>query len=203
MDERSWLRLMDDLGISSNLSTFEDLTRAYGESHRYYHTARHIEACLVHFEQHRHFAENPAEVECAIWFHDAIYNPLSKNNELKSATWAERFLRDNLCSEKLQETVRNLILATVHDANATDLDTQLLVDIDLTILGTDEETYDLFERNVRREYRWVPGPLYRRERRKILESFLARKTIYFTSSFRERFETQARSNLARAFQRLG
>lgn len=202
MDERSWLRLMDDLAIGSNLSTFEELTTAYGESHRHYHTATHIQACLDLFEQYRHIADNPAEVECAIWFHDAIYNPLSKGNELKSANWAERFLKDNFCSEKSQETVRNLILATAHDATAIDTNTQLLVDIDLSILGTDEESYGLFEDDVRREYRWVPGPLYRRGRRRILESFLARKTIYFTSSIREKYETQARSNLKRAIRRL-
>jgi len=203
MDEHSWLRLMDDLAIGSNLSTFEALTTAYGENHRHYHTATHIQACLDLFEQHRHIADNPAEVECAIWFHDAIYSPLSKDNELKSANWAVRFLNDNVCSEKSQQRVRNLILATVHDASAIDTDTQLLVDIDLSILGTDEESYDLFENNVRREYRWVPGHLYRRGRRRILESFLTRKTIYFTPSMREEYETQARSNLERTIRRLG
>ncbi len=202
MDERSWLQLMDNLSIDSNLSTFAQLTAAYSEGHRYYHTAAHIEACLEIFEQSKSVATKPAEIECAIWFHDAIYNPMSKDNELKSANWAAQFLRDNRCSEQAQEAVRNLILATVHDAAATDPDTQLLIDVDLSILGADEATYDLFEANVRREYRWVPGPLFRRERRKILASFLARETIYGTVSIREEFEAQARENLSRAIQQL-
>ncbi len=202
MDKRHWAQLMDSLSIGSNSSTFEELTAAYSENHRYYHTATHIEACLRLFKQYRDIANRPAEVECAIWFHDAIYNPLSKDNELKSANWAVRFLNDNACTEDSQERVRNLILATVHDATATDTDNQLLVDVDLSILGADTASYDQFEENVRREYRWVPGPLYRRERRKILESFLARKAIYFTTSIRDEYETQARSNLERAILRL-
>jgi len=202
VNKNSWLKLMDGLSIGTNLSTFEELTSAYAESHRHYHTSTHIDACLELFERHRQTAGKPAELECAIWFHDAIYKPLGRDNELKSADWAARFLRDNACSGQSQDNVRKLILATAHDSPATDSDTQLLVDIDLSILGVDEAAYDLFEENVRREYRLVPAPLYRRGRRNILESFLARKPLYLTPSIRDEYETQARVNLERAIRRL-
>ncbi len=202
MNEDAWLRLMDGLSIGTNLPTFQKLTNAYAESHRHYHTSTHIDACLSLFEQHRRIAVRPADVECAIWFHDAVYKPLSTDNELKSADWAERFLRDNDCSQESQDNVRNLILATVHDSAAADPDTKLLVDVDLSILGADEAVYDRFEENVRREYKLVPMLVYRPGRRKILESFLARETIYFTPPIRDEYEIRARMNLERALRRL-
>ena len=61
---------MDDLSIDRNLSTFEELMAAYAESHRHYHTATHIDACLSILKQHRGIAIEPAEVELAIWFHE-------------------------------------------------------------------------------------------------------------------------------------
>jgi len=198
MDEQSWLNMMDELSFDPNLHTFSQLQSAYAEKHRHYHTSAHIEACLALFNEHRNAATKPAEIECAIWFHDAIYSPMSKENELKSADWAAQFLRENGCSDETPDNVRSHILATVHNSSVSDPDTQLLVDIDLSILGSDKEMYRSFENNVRREYKWVPPPLYRRERRKILTSFLARKAIYFTLPLREKYENQARINLKEA-----
>lgn len=186
---------MQHLSIDANLDTFEKLQAAYSETHRHYHTTVHIESCLELFTEYRTAAVNPAEVECAIWFHDSIYNPMSSENELKSSDWAVRFLTKNACTKEQCSRVRKLIMATIHDAPAIDPDTQLLVDIDLAILGTDEQTYREFEDNVRREYKWVPGPLFRRARKKILQSFLDRESIYSTDPFRDKYESSARRNI--------
>lgn len=202
MDEQSWLRLMRDLSIDDNLATFRKLKAAYAEKHRHYHTSAHIEACLALFSEHRSSASKPADVECAIWFHDAIYNPMSGDNEKKSADWAVRFLQENDFTDEQCERVRSLIMATIHEAPANDPDTQFLVDIDLSILGADKSTYQKFENDVRREYKWVPGPLFRRERRKILQSFLDRETIYSTSAIRAKYETQARANMVAALKSI-
>ena len=94
-------------------------------------------------------------------------------------------------------------MATVHDASAPGADAGLVVDIDLAILGADEREYQRFETNVRLEYRWVPAPLYRKTRRKILRSFLERDAIYSTKHFRDKYESDARSNLTRAISALG
>ena len=42
----------------------------------------------------------------------------------------------------------------------------------------------------------MPGFVYRMKRRSVLKAFLARPSIYCTDHFRERYEAQARSNLA-------
>ena len=83
-----------------------------------------------------------------------------------------------------------------------DPDARLLVDIDLAILGAAPERFDEYEVQVRQEYAWVPGPLFRRKRREILQGFLDRPCIYTTEPFRTRFELQARSNLQRSVARL-
>ncbi len=202
MEEHAWLNLMNSLSIGPNLPTHERLCSAYAEKHRHYHTSAHIQFCLARLSEHRSAAQRAENLECAIWFHDAVYNPMRSDNELKSAEWASQFLRENGSSRERSEHVRYLIMATVHDAPALERDTQLLVDIDLAILGTDEASYWQFEDDVRKEYKWVPGPLFRRKRRAILQSFLDRRTIYCTEAIREKYEAQARHNIGNALRRL-
>jgi predicted metal-dependent HD superfamily phosphohydrolase len=49
----------------------------------------------------------------------------------------------------------------------------------------------------------VPGFLFRRKRREILQQFLARPHLYSTTFFRERLEAAARANLTRSLEELG
>ena len=197
-----WTALMRALGLADSASTYEQLAKGYCEPQRHYHTTRHIEDCLAKLDLLRVQATRPDEIELALWFHDAVYLPYKSGNEEKSAEWADRFLREAQATENLIVRIRELILATRHDAIATDRDTAILIDVDLSILGADREHYDAFEKDVRKEYRWVPRPLYRRERRKILVSLLERERIFLTDDFFERYEAQARSNLDRAIGNL-
>lgn len=202
LDASRWRALMERLHVGPSLDVFERLRAAYAESHRHYHTGGHISHCLGELEQVRNLAREPDEVELALWFHDAVYVTRSSDNERKSAEWATEFLGANAVDEHRIERVRRLIMATTHAASAEDPDAGLLVDIDLSILGADRETYGRFERDVRKEYWWVPGPLFRRTRAKILESFLARESVYATAHFRDRLENAARANLAKAIADL-
>jgi predicted metal-dependent HD superfamily phosphohydrolase len=96
--------------------------------------------------------------------------------------------------------VRRLVLATAHTADRLTGDAALVVDIDLSILGQSQPLYDRFERNVRREYWWVPRRRFVAARRGILQSFLERSSIYCWPQFRERYEAAARANLARVIR---
>jgi predicted metal-dependent HD superfamily phosphohydrolase len=93
-------------------------------------------------------------------------------------------------------------MATKHIAVPLGIDAEVLVDVDLGILGADPERFDEYERQVRKEYAWVPAPLYRRERRRVLQEFSSRPTIYFTEQFRLSHEVRARENIARSLARL-
>ena len=66
------------------------------------------------------------------------------------------------------------------------------------ILGAAEARFAEYEAQIRREYNWVPGWLFRRKRKAILREFLARAPLYGTACFHDRLEAQARRNLARA-----
>ncbi len=193
---------MAAFALPESNETFELLLNAYSQKHRHYHTGVHIEHCLRQLDAASGLASEPAEVELALWFHDAVYDPYSSDNEKKSADLACELLNRHGVSSERVERVRAHIMATRHEAPATIEDSRLVVDVDLSILGVDEEDYARFEADVREEYRWVPGPLFRRKRAEILESFLARPTIYSTIPFRTKYETPARRNLIAAIAAL-
>lgn len=193
---------MSSFGVAGNREMFERITNAYAEPHRRYHTAAHIDACLSEFDSVRSLARSGSEVEAALWFHDVIYDTRASNNELKSAEMASQFLASSGVSPPICARVYSHIMATAHKRKPIDDDACLVVDIDLSILGQDEQVYDVFERSVREEYKWVPWFLYRRKRIEILRSFLEREFIYGTERFRQRYEPAARSNLERAIRGL-
>jgi predicted metal-dependent HD superfamily phosphohydrolase len=98
--------------------------------------------------------------------------------------------------------VSDMVMATAHLGADFAGDAALTVDIDLSILGQPTDVYDAFERNVRKEYWWVPKRRYCAARIRVLRSFLDREAIFHWPLFRERYESLARTNLGRAIQVL-
>ena len=181
---------------------FADVMRRYAEPHRSYHTTRHLEECFAKLDEGRAHAERFYEVELALWFHDAVYEVRNSDNEERSASWAQAAVSEAGIDHAIGSRVRDLILATRHDVMPSTNDAALLIDVDLAILGAPAERFDEYERQVREEYSWVPGFLFRRKRREILEGFLRRPAIYSTELFRGRYESAARANLTRSIQHL-
>jgi predicted metal-dependent HD superfamily phosphohydrolase len=182
--------------------TFSLLHRSYSEAFRTYHNVTHLCHCLEELDTARHLAIHPAAVEIALWFHDAVYEPLAKDNEARSAAWAEEELRKRGAPQDIIHRVKNLILATKHDQPPTEPDAQLIVDIDLAILGQPAERFDAYEAQIRQEYAMVPEVAFRQGRAAILEMFLNRPTIYYTDFFQQKYEGAARANLQRSLYRL-
>ena len=147
-------------------------------------------------------ASEPAHLELAIWFHDAVYDPKRTDNEEQSAQWALASLSQAGAGPSDGATVADLIRATNHrDANPSG-DAALLCDVDLAVLGASPRRYHSYERAIRAEYAWVPGPQYRTGRADVLRGFLDREHIYATGPFHRRYEPRARRNLARALAQL-
>lgn len=183
---------------------------------RAYHDTHHLQACLDHWEAvpsgavdglgagNAEAMDDPQSVALALWFHDAVYWPWSGLNEERSARWARRFLQGQGLTAGTVDTVERHILATRHGhVCAPEGDDRWVLDIDLAILGQPPTVYAAFERNVRREYRFVRWPRYRAGRCAILRAFLERSALYETEWFRRRYEAQARVNLAHALDVLG
>ena len=180
----------------------DELVSRYAEPHRRYHTLQHLAECLALFERHRELAQRPGEVALALWFHDAVYELRGHDNEAGSAAWAARALAGAGADAAVAGRVDALVLATRHDAVPDSPDARLLVDIDLAILGAAPARFDAYERQIRDEYAFVPGPLFRAKRAEILRAFAARPALYATPALRGLLEAPARANLARAIAAL-
>lgn len=195
----SWQRAWRGVGASGDGdAVFRALLERYAEPHRKYHTRQHLAECLSAFESVIGLPPHPAEVEAALWFHDAIYDVKRHDNEERSADWAKSALRCGGAGTEAAELVRTLVLATRHAAEPVTLDEQVLVDIDLAILGAPDARFLEYERQIREEYSSVPAWLFRRKRRAILRSFLERPRIFSTQHFNAALEQRARANLTRA-----
>jgi predicted metal-dependent HD superfamily phosphohydrolase len=197
----NWLKSWTALGAvpSEALEQLHaDVLACYAELHRHYHTQQHLSECFEKVQTILPLAVHPAEVELALWFHDAIYDTQRSDNEERSASWARQSASSFRVGEDSAKRIYELIMFTCHDAVPVGIDAQVLVDADLSILGAEPDRFDEYETQVRKEYGWVPEVMFRQGRRKILNSFLERKQIFSTLPFQELYEAQARTNLQRS-----
>lgn len=182
---------------------FHQLIGCYSEPDRWYHNARHLDDCLAKLSLVRTEAAHSAEIELALWFHDAVYDARAHDSEQRSADWGRAACLEADLAPAVADRIRALVLATRHDAVPQGGDDRIIVDIDLSILGAAPDRFDEYEHQIRQEYSWVPAQFFRRERRRILEGFLARPRIFSTDYFVGACEAQARANLRRSIKRLG
>ena len=196
----AWHRAWSDLGLQPPDGLMDTLLKAHDEPHRRYHGRQHLAECLQHAEGARELAAHPGELVIALWFHDAVYDVRGHDNERRSADWALQALRQAGAGNDTLRRVDGLIMATRHDAVPTEADERLLVDIDLAILGAPPARFAEYDEQIRAEYSWVPGPIYRMKRLGVLRSFLERDPLYSTQHFRNQLEAQARINLRGACQ---
>ncbi len=173
----------------------------WDEPHRHYHDRRHLAECLLRFDAVRAAAVHPAEVELALWYHDAVLDPRAADNEARSAELAAADMAAAGVPPDAIARIRAAILATRHVVDPPAGDAALTVDIDLGILAAPPERFDAYERDVRAEYAWVPSMIFRHKRRGILKAFLDRPRIYTSGAF-DADEPRARANLARSVARL-
>ena len=200
----SWRRLWGALGAHTiDGGLFNQLVAAYSGRHRHYHTLQHLRECLANLDAAASLAQRPAEVELALYFHDAVYDPQRSDNEEESAAWARRAVLAAGCGEEVAQRVAALVLATKHhDSAHADADTKLLVDIDLAILGAAPARFAEYEKQVRAEYVHVVDADFRAGRARLLAGFLARDRLYATDAFHAALEQRARDNIANSLTAL-
>ncbi|OEZ29333.1 HD domain-containing protein [Variovorax boronicumulans] len=195
----NWTAAWQALGVAAPDDALRlELQRRYGEPQRHYHTMQHLGECLAWFDREQALAERPGEVALALWFHDAIYDVHAHDNEARSANWARQALQAAGASGAAADRVHALVMATRHDAVPEGRDAELLIDIDLSILGAERARFDEYERQVHAEYGFVPEEIRLPRRRAILQRFLARPAIYATPRMHALLEARARENLQRS-----
>jgi predicted metal-dependent HD superfamily phosphohydrolase len=188
--QSQWLSLCSQIQLDG-ATHWPKIQSAYTTPNLAYHNLHHIADCLTKFATRRQEATNPIAVELAIWFHDIIYDPRASDNEEQSAQVAASFLS----TSSLAKAVSDLIIATKHSDTPSSPDTQLLCDIDLSILGSPPGSYQKYAAAIRNEYSWVSNPDYTKGRTKVLQNFLTRPTIFSLETSRTLYETQARQNI--------
>jgi predicted metal-dependent HD superfamily phosphohydrolase len=175
----------------------------YSEEGRYYHNLRHVHEMLTGLENYRDDVDNYLSIYFAIWFHDSIFDPMSQNNEEESADLAASELQKLKFSDSIIRRCCQMVLSTKHHVpNPFTNDCQLLLDLDLLILGQPKERYQEYSLTIRKEYSWVPENTYIDGRSKVLERFLNRERIYFTDKIFQEYEPTARENLIRELETL-
>lgn len=178
---------------------FDRLLARHRERHRRYHGIAHV-AWVV-----RHVGELAGDeqvgdhgaVVAAAFYHDAVYEPAHRANERASARLARRDLSSLAAgwSAPRIDAVVKMIEGTADHRDPPDVDTAVLYDADLAVLGADVAGYDAYVEGVRAEYRHVSDADWRTGRADVLSAFLSRPTIYATDAGRQRWEARARANL--------
>lgn len=197
------VQLLRRLGARSDPSPLaEAVVAAWSEPARRYHALGHLRDCLAELDEAPDTGADRDQVEAALWFHDAVYDPRAADNEARSADWARNALASLGIAPAVAAEVARLVLLTRHSDPAPDPAGQLLCDIDLAVLGRDASAFERYEHGIRAEYAWVPAAAFRAARREVLLGLLARSPLYQTTHFRSRLEAAARRNLTLALERL-
>jgi predicted metal-dependent HD superfamily phosphohydrolase len=176
---------------------FADLSKFYSSPERHYHTLDHIQHFLAVVDALSTKAKNLEAIEFAAWFHDLIYDAKAKDNEEKSADYAETTLSNLELPREVIDKVTRLILKTkTHQITEDDdIDTKIMLDADLAILGAEDDAYRRYTQAIRLEYAWVLDQDYGSGRTQFLQSLLKRQKIYQTEEMFEKLETKARQNI--------
>jgi predicted metal-dependent HD superfamily phosphohydrolase len=199
--ERAWHEMERGLGVSIGGRERDALFARYREPHRAYHDLSHVEACLRALEVHRALASRPAEVACALFFHDAILEPGRSGDEARSAALAREVLERAGLGDAAIARIEAAIAATAGHHHAPDPDAALVLDLDLGILATPPALFDEYEDRVRREHAAVPDDAFAAGRAAFVRSMLARPRIFHRDQLARQWEPRARANLERSLAR--
>jgi predicted metal-dependent HD superfamily phosphohydrolase len=187
--------------VHPDADLLDRLLGRHRERHRRYHGTAHVRWVVRHVLELATVepVDDLDAVVAAAFYHDAVYEPKHPANERASARLARRDLAALGSPVPWDETrigsVAAMIEGTATHLDPPDVDTAVLFDADLAVLGADVVGYDAYVTGVRAEYRHVADDDWRAGRAAVLEAFLERPAIYATDSGRRRWEARARANI--------
>ena len=149
-----WISLSKYLQINDELSNkwFDKIAKKYSEPWRAYHRLSHIRQMLIQLDQMTpQLAEYQDSIlRIAVWFHDIVYFPWKTNNEEESSLIAIKFIKQ-IGKESLTNDLACLIMCTQNHISVGVL-SAYLIDLDLSILGSNEEEYKSYVHGIWIEY---------------------------------------------------
>lgn len=199
--------------VSPMSDATDKVLQAYMEDHRKYHGLPHLVAMFKDLEVHD-LSEYPEVFKeilyMAIFYHDVVYKPTSKDSERLSAQkHQEDFRMSRRSSLSLSMTNKFICDTWDHQISAFSPELEapmveqlmalerLFLDLDLAILGKDQQTYEAYADQILEEYTvcsGVPQCIYLYGRICFLTEFVQRPRIFRGGS--DELEGQARHNAA-------
>lgn len=172
---------------------------------REYHNWEHVTNCLEELENTDipGLDEYRNIIALSIFYHDCIYYPMGSDNEKLSAERASIDLMGLGFHESYAKTIHDHILLTNSKKPCDFLSGQVLMDIDMSILGKSIAVFKCYEYQIRLEYHFVLTATYKKERVKFLNSLLKKNRIYQTKYFQDKYEDIARDNIKNLVDELG
>jgi pantetheine-phosphate adenylyltransferase len=207
-----WIQSDVDTAVRANEDKwFQHLSggSAYGSPQRHYHNLNHlvhglteIAAWAATTNANRHDVDT---IKKAFWFHDVVYDDVKQgisNEEASARLWLESGLDIDNAAE-----VADLIRATDH-LQQNDIAHPLkdiMIGVDLAILGQSNEVYDQYARDVRKEYRSIEEKTYRTNRKNVMMYFQNKASsgeLFNDAYFNDLYNQQALVNFKREIESL-
>jgi predicted metal-dependent HD superfamily phosphohydrolase len=182
-------------------ATWARLRAAWASEGRRYHNLEHLMECLGELDGVRASKDISDTAELALFYHDAVYEPRAHSCEERSAKLLCEDARalEIPCERALASAA--CVRATAHFAGAKAVGPaqELVVDIDLAILGRDPLRFLEYEYAVAEEFADPADLAFTLARGRFLASLLRRPAIFQTEGLRDRHERRARANIAALF----
>lgn len=199
MFETDFKNVLTELGQDVSLTNafWQEIFLQHSHKSRHYHSFQHLESIWQQLQPVKDQLQDWPVILCAIAYHDFIYDTKSGSNEQKSAEKAvSKMLDAGFDRDRADRCYKHVIATKGHNVSE-DPDTNFFTDADLSILGSNDETYQVYTNNIRKEYRLFPDFMYKPGRRKVLQHFLHLPKIFKTDHFFTLYEEQARRNIKR------
>ncbi|KAK6532129.1 hypothetical protein TWF694_003290 [Orbilia ellipsospora] len=214
-----YLEFLQSCGVLDPARYTNAMGAAYINSNRAYHNHTHILFMLDKLTSD--INQNKIELNdwerktviMAIWWHDFVYDPQSKDNEIQSIAAWEQFV-DQVAQESsallsfktpvsllINCTITHTVPSTAEDLWLSDLIVSYFLDLDLAILATERVVYQAYAEGIRNEYISYTIEDYRKGRVAVLKGFLERENIFLMSGIEGKVESmrdmekRARNNI--------
>ena len=180
---------------SYSIDCWSEIEKNYSSKSRHYHNLEHIINMLNELKKLESEIEDLDTLLFSIYYHDIIYKSTKSDNEHQSALLFEKRIAETSFSHL--EKCKTQIEATKEHKLSKDFDINILLDLDLSVLGKSPEEYIEYSQNIRKEYSIYPDFMYKKGRKKVLEHFLEKGPIFKTAYFIDKYEQRAIDNLKR------
>ncbi|WP_201919387.1 HD domain-containing protein [Aquimarina mytili] len=176
-------------------SLWREIEKKHTKKNRYYHNLSHLEHLYTQLTKVKDEIQDWEMILFALFYHDYVYNILKQDNEEKSARKAVAVLKQLKVEENRIALCKKIIVATKGHNTSKNNDVNYFTDADLSILGMEWEDYNIYFKQVRKEYKYYPDFVYNKGRIKVLQHFIAMPRIYKTDYFYATYELKAKENL--------